>query len=137
MFTIVRGAPLPTVIGLICAVHIGEAKANDSRACGGLPDEPALPGHVEQDEIVGGRLGFREIFEAGSTLFSAIFNICDGQGRPATTGTGAPRAPVQPAFSRTSAPDASSCADCIANRAPAAPAGWSTTCSCSRRPWIR
>jgi hypothetical protein len=112
MLTIVRGATLSTAIGLICAVHIGEAKANDARACGGLPDEPALPGHVEQDEIVGGRLGFREIFEAGRTLFSAIFNICDGQGRPAATGTGAPRAPVQPAFSRTSAPDASSCADC-------------------------
>jgi Di-haem oxidoreductase, putative peroxidase len=89
-----------------------EGRAENPLACGDLPDEPALPGHVEQYEIVGGQLAFRDVFEAGRTLFTAIFNICDGQGRPATTGTGAARDPVQPAFSRTSAPDASSCADC-------------------------
>jgi mono/diheme cytochrome c family protein len=112
MFTIVRAVILSTAIGLTGAVLIVEARADSPLACGDLPDEPALPSHVEQDEIVGGQLTFRDVFEAGRTLFTAIFNICDGQGRPATTGTGAARDPVQPAFTRISAPDASSCADC-------------------------
>jgi hypothetical protein len=116
--TMVRGVTLSTAIGLIGAVHIVEARAEGPLACGDLPDEPGLPGHVEQHEIVSGQLPFRAVFEAGRTLFTAIFNICDGQGRPATTGTGAARDPVQPAFSRTSAPDASSCVDCHSDPRP-------------------
>jgi Di-haem oxidoreductase, putative peroxidase len=120
---IVRGVVWSTAISLIGAVHIVEARADSPLACSDLPDEPVLPGHVEQDEIVGGQLAFRDVFEAGRILFNASFNICDGQGRPATTGTGAARAPVQPAFSRISAPDASSCADCHSDPRPGGSGG--------------
>ncbi len=118
LVTMPRAVILSTALGLIGAVHIVEARAEGPLACGDLPDEPALPGHVEQREIVSGQLAFRAVFEAGRTLFTAVFNICDGQGRPATTGTGAARAPSQPAFTRISAPDASSCADCHSDPRP-------------------
>jgi cytochrome c peroxidase len=53
------------------------------------------------------------LFEHGRELFVAKFNHYDGQGRPATTGTGAGRHPDgQPLFIRTSGPDANSCAGC-------------------------
>lgn len=87
--------------------------AHEPHTCpDGFPDAPALSGHLEQADIEGGKLKFKEIFEAGQRLFEAIFNICDGQGRPATTGTGAPRIADQPAFIRTSAPDSNACAGC-------------------------
>jgi hypothetical protein len=109
-----------------CALYMSPgpaARAYELHDCAGLPDEPALPGHVEHHDIAGGALSFRKIIEAGRLLFSVSFNICDGQGRPATTGTGAPRAPVQPAFSRISAPDASSCADCHSDPRPGGSGG--------------
>lgn len=59
-------------------------------------------------------MSFDEIFKAGKKLFNARFNRLDGQGRPATTGGGAPRTPDEPAFIRTSGPDATSCSGCHA-----------------------
>src|SRR6266849_969192 len=80
----------------------------------GFPDTPALPGHLEQADLGSGRLRFHDIVAAGATLFTTIFNVCDGQGRPAATGAPTPtkRVPDQPAFLRTSAPDSNSCAGC-------------------------
>lgn len=84
-----------------------------SRSCPiDLPDRPALAEHIEQEDIVEGRLSFDEIFEQGRLLFETAFNRCDGQGRPSTTGTGNHRDPDEPAFSRISAPDSNSCAGC-------------------------
>lgn len=81
----------------------------------GFPDEPVIPQHIEQDDIVNGTLSLNEIFVFGAKLFNANFNTCDGQGRPATTGTGEKRDPTdQPAFIRTSSPDSNSCAGCHA-----------------------
>jgi hypothetical protein len=78
-----------------------------------FPDNPSFPGHIDQVEIVSGELTFEEVFEAGHILFEAVFNLCDGQGRPGTTGGGEKRVSnQQPAFIRTSAPDSSSCAGC-------------------------
>lgn len=77
-----------------------------------LPDEPALSSHLEQADIVAGRVSFDALVQRGRELFVAKFNRCDGQGRPATTGTGEKRAPDEPHFIRTSAPDANSCAGC-------------------------
>ncbi len=101
-------------IGLFVIVcGAGGAKAHDFHVCpADFPDEPVIPGHVEQLDIVDGLYRFEELFEIGRELFVAQFNVCDGQGRPATTGTGDPREPGQPAFIRTSAPDANSCAGC-------------------------
>ncbi len=78
------------------------------------PDAPAVAGHIEQVDIVGGGLSLAAIREAGRELFAAVFNTCDGQGRPATTGGGDKRVADQPAFIRTSAPDSSACAGCHA-----------------------
>ena len=78
-----------------------------------FPDSPVISGHIEQKDIVDGVLAFEEIFQAGEALFIAAFNICDGQGRPATTGTGNARdSEGQPAFIRASAPDSNACAGC-------------------------
>lgn len=76
------------------------------------PDAPMLSGHLNQEDIANGKMTFDEIFAAGKLLFDVNFNMCDGQGRPATTGGGDKREPDEPAFSRISAPDANSCFGC-------------------------
>ncbi|HCM1323108.1 TPA: hypothetical protein N2900_005159 [Vibrio parahaemolyticus] len=68
--------------------------------------------HIEQVDIANGNATLKEIREEGEYLFKAKFNICDGQGRPATTGGGEKRVPDQPAFIRTSSPETNSCAGC-------------------------
>ena len=78
----------------------------------GIPDTPMLPGHVDQKAVSSGEITFDEIFATGKLLFDGVFNLCDGQGRPATTGGGAKREPDEPAFSRISAPDANACSGC-------------------------
>jgi hypothetical protein len=91
------------------------AQAHQPHVCSAeIPDAPALSGHLEQTDIVAGEIGFPELFEAGKKLFAAQFNVCDGQGRPATTGGGAKRVADQPAFIRTSAPESNSCHGCHA-----------------------
>ncbi len=89
------------------------ASAHEPHECpDGYPETPVLPGHIDQAKIVDGALPFDELFSTGQGLFEAIFNHCDGQGRPATTGTGEKRGPDEPDFIRTSAPDSSACAGC-------------------------
>ena len=78
----------------------------------GFPDTPVLPRHIAQADIDNGKLTFDEIVHAGGTLFAAMFNACDGQGRPASTGDGQKREPVAMNFLRTSGPDTYSCAGC-------------------------
>lgn len=77
-----------------------------------FPEDPALAEHIEQSDIDSGALSFEEILLAGQNLFEVQFNLCDGQGRPATTGTGEVRTPDEPPFSRVSGPEANSCAGC-------------------------
>lgn len=92
-----------------------DVRAHEPHVCPeGIPDEPAFEGHIEQADIVDGLLSLQEIFDRGKALFEAVFNICDGQGRPATTGTGAKRVADEPDFIRTSAPDSNACAGCHA-----------------------
>ncbi len=84
-----------------------------------FPDAPVIPGHIEHVQIVAGSYDFGDLLEMGRDLFTALFNRCDGQGRPAAKGTGEARDPEdQPAFVRTSAPDSNSCSGC--HNAPAA-----------------
>jgi len=85
---------------------------------------PIVPDSMEQADINSGKLNFNQINDHGEALFNAVFNTCDGRGRPETTGGGAKRAvptfdedgnPLQPnqvAKLRTSAPDSDSCAGC-------------------------
>lgn len=86
--------------------------AQDDLCPAGLPERPALSRHIEQADILDGSLSFDEILEHGEELFTVLFNVCDGQGRPATTGGTVAREPDEPAFSRVSAPDSNSCFSC-------------------------
>ena len=79
----------------------------------GYPESSAFSQHVEQQALESGAIPFNEILDIGELLFITDFNACDGQGRPATTGGGDKRDPSnQPAFIRTSSPDALSCSGC-------------------------
>ncbi len=82
----------------------------------GLPlfagERAAVRVHLDQAWIDSHQIQFEELFQHGQIVFEARFNALDGQGRPRTTGSGAPREPTQPAFIRTSAPDANSCQGC-------------------------
>ena len=77
-----------------------------------IGEHAVITRHLDQQAIEAGEFTLDELVGAGQHLFDARFNILDGQGRPESTGTGAPRAPGQPAFIRTSGPDATSCAGC-------------------------
>lgn len=77
-------------------------------------ETPAVPNHLDQAAIERGEVSFARLFAAGRVLFDARFNRLDGQGRPGSTGSGAPRDPDEPAFIRTSGPDSSSCSGCHA-----------------------
>jgi len=78
-----------------------------------LGDGPVLQRHVDQAAAESGAETFDALFAQGHELFMAKFNQYDGQGRPATTGGGAPRvAGSAPLFLRTSGPDSNSCAGC-------------------------
>jgi cytochrome c553 len=102
------------VVALMVLATPGAGLAHEPHECVSLPDAPLMSGHIEQADIVAGHFRFDELVELGELLFAGVFNHCDGQGRPATTGGGAKRVADEPAFIRTSAPDASSCAGCHA-----------------------
>ncbi len=77
-----------------------------------IGERPAVEFVISQEDIEAGHYSFKEIVAHGSDLFVARFNALDGQGRPASTGTGEPRAADQPAFVRTSSPEANACSGC-------------------------
>lgn len=79
-----------------------------------IGERPAVVEHFDQQDIDAGRLSLATLFRQGALIFGAVFNRLDGQGRPASTGAGAPRVPDEPAFIRTSGPDSSSCGGCHA-----------------------
>ena len=98
---------------LICVGIPFNGTAHEPHECPKeFPDAPAASNHISQTNIVSGKIKFKEIFEFGQKRFTAIFNRCDGQGRPATTGSGEKRVPDEPSFIRTSAPDANACSGC-------------------------
>jgi len=80
--------------------------------------EVAVPRHLQDGEEF--RVSLRELLEHGRRLFTAVWTIQEGGGRPLTKGTGNPLADHDPAeslvfprnFNRISAPDANSCAGC-------------------------
>lgn len=95
--------------GLVAAHALAETPATTVPLVG---ERPAILQHLEQEDIDAGAYSLQQLVAAGQALFDARFNLLDGQGRPLSTGTGAPRSPGQPAFIRTSGPDANSCAGC-------------------------
>lgn len=91
----------------------GLTNAHENHACADdYPDSPALAHHVEQFDIANGSLSWSKVISHGAALFATQFNVCDGQGRPAATGTGVKRTADEPSFSRASAPDSNACAGC-------------------------
>ncbi len=76
---------------------------------GAIGERPVIEHHLDGTGLAE---ELSVLFEHGQKLFDARFNKLDGQGRPGSTGTGAPRDPDEPAFIRTSAPDANSCFGC-------------------------
>jgi cytochrome c peroxidase len=82
-----------------------------------IGERPVLEEHVDQAAVEAGEFSWKQLSALGRAVFDARFNTLDGQGRPASTGTGAPRFPDQPAFVRTSAPESNSCAGCHAQPA--------------------
>ena len=103
------------LIGLVTALFIIplNVSAHDPHECPAeFPDEPVLSEHFSHEAMSTGDITFDQIFEAGRERFNAVLNICDGQGRPTTTGAGDKRTAGAPAFIRTSAPDSNACAGC-------------------------
>jgi hypothetical protein len=83
-----------------------------SPATVGIGERPAIEHHVDQADVDAGALNLKTLRDYGEKLFVARFNRLDGEGRPGSTGGGAARVPVQPAFIRTSGPDSNSCVEC-------------------------
>jgi cytochrome c peroxidase len=77
-----------------------------------IGERPAVEQHLDQLDIDSGAIQLQKLNEHGRLLFDARFNTLDGQGRPGSTGTGAPRTPDQPAFIRTSGADSNACSGC-------------------------
>lgn len=108
-----------TLIALVLAClapRVGRTGGVKQQQANGPPafagERSAVPEHLDQARIDSGQIQFEALFRHGQMLFEARFNVLDGQGRPRTTGSGVPREPTQPAFIRTSAPDANSCHGC-------------------------
>jgi hypothetical protein len=97
-----------------------------ARSFGQLGERPAITRHVDQSAIDAGELSLADLNDLGLMLFDARFNRLDGQGRPATTGGGAPREPDEPAFIRTSAPDSTACSGCHAQPRSGGAGGFAT-----------
>src|SRR6267378_2185730 len=109
---LVMGALLMCMTVLIYAsAPFGESSSTQDVPIG---ERPAIEHHLDQADIDSGRVGLNDLLHDGQLLFTAVFNKLDGQGRPASTGTGAARVPDQPAFIRTPSPDSNSCAGCHA-----------------------
>jgi hypothetical protein len=79
-----------------------------------IGERPAVEQHLDQAKIDAGMVSLTRLREQGQLLFDARFNALDGQGRPGSTGTGADRDPDEPAFIRTSSPEANACSGCHA-----------------------
>jgi hypothetical protein len=103
-------APALTPLAVLMVSTLAFPRGDDVR----IGERPAVEKHLDQRDVDAGRIGLRELFRHGQVLFDARFNALDGQGRPESTGAGAPRGPDQPAFIRTSGPDANSCLGCHA-----------------------
>src|SRR5262245_26294760 len=102
-----------SLIALLAATRGGIAIAQDSNLK--IGERHTLDEHLSQADIESGKIGFDDLLEIGEEIFAARWTMHEGQGRPASTGAGAPtwRNPLHNIpFTRTSGPDATSCADC-------------------------
>jgi Di-haem oxidoreductase, putative peroxidase len=102
-------------IGLLLALFLTTLSANVLTQSA-IGREVAVPTHLADGQEFSTPLG--DLIAYGRALFTAVWTIQEGGGRPGTKGTGAPLAdPASPLefprnFNRISAPDANSCAGC-------------------------
>lgn len=78
-------------------------------------EPPALPPReFDINDIAAGDVSFQELVARGFEMFTTRFTLCDGQGRPANSGSGelVDVDPQRPLFARLSGPDSNACADC-------------------------
>src|SRR5215472_5473442 len=105
---------LLSIVGLglfgILAVAFSQPDSSD------IGREVAIPRHLQDGQEF--RLPIHELVAYGRKLFTAVWTIQEGGGRPMTKGTGAPLSDPSQAlvfprnFNRISAPDSNSCAGC-------------------------
>lgn len=99
-------------IGLFGAFAVAFSQSSSSS----IGREVAIPRHLQDGEEF--QTPIRELVAYGRKLFTAVWTIQEGGGRPLTKGTGNPLTdPSQPLvfprnFNRISAPDSNSCAGC-------------------------
>ena len=95
----------------VCSLSVW---ASDTR--GRIGQESAVPVHMQDGDEYG--VSIRELVAYGRRLFTAMWTIQDGAGRPLTKGTGSPLSdPSRPLvfprnFNRISGPDTNSCSGC-------------------------
>ncbi len=102
-------------VALFCLFVFRDRMASAQDTPSTIGERPALEVHIDQADIESAKIKFDDLLEIGEEIFAARWTSLDGQGRPAATGAGAPtkRNPLNNIpFIRTSAPDATSCADC-------------------------
>jgi cytochrome c peroxidase len=107
---------LPSLTSLSLGLCLSIATGFAESATPVIGQEVAIPRHLaDGDEY---RISLPDLVEHGKKLFSAVWTIQEGGGRPLTKGTGAPlKDPTSPLvfprnFNRISAPDSNSCAGC-------------------------
>jgi hypothetical protein len=95
------------MVGAGCAFALALCASAQS-----IGERPAVENHMDQAAIERGLIALEAMRLHGQLMFDARFNALDGQGRPGSTGAGAPRPLGQPHFIRTSGPDSTSCFGC-------------------------
>src|SRR5438093_9770742 len=101
------------VVALLGVLAFGATVSSQAPMIG---REVAVPRHLEDGEEF--TISTKALIDHGRALFTAVWTIQEGGGRPLTKGTGNPLSdPSSPLlfprnFNRISAPDANSCAGC-------------------------
>src|SRR5262252_5469181 len=99
------------VVGVVCLAALSTVHSQPS-----IGREVAIARHLQDGEEFS--IPLRDLLDHGQRLFTAVWTIEEGGGRPFTKGTGAtlsdPTSPLEfpRNFNRISAPDANSCAGC-------------------------
>lgn len=97
----------------VCLVAVALLPAGRAAEIG---REVSVPTHLQDGEEF--QVSLKNLIDHGKRLFTAVWTVQEGGGRPLTKGTGAPLSdPFDPLvfprnFNRVSAPDANSCAGC-------------------------
>lgn len=113
--TALKSGLLVATLGLLLATSFIAPSLAQSQG-EAIGREVAIPRHLQDGEEY--EIPARQVIDFGKKLFTAMWTIQEGAGRPMTKGTGAPLSdPSEPLvfprnFNRISGPDTSSCSGC-------------------------